>query len=602
MIRILALVFKSRGDSVPFITPADFFVDGDTEEVQTLVDSISSQADQDKLRQIAQRNLDAVRSTGVTVPHARELISAIWMRSLSPGKVKGGSPRVLHLDITRTTAIDDNAFEAELALLVENSVNIHGDQVPDGPLSIGMNENPRSKVRAFAKNDKLWDVAAIPAAGMTVYPGKDITHIRETLRHIFTPDTVESPSRIVILGLNWQTDPWSDVDEFDKPAKWDRPVLLVIPEQIVGDSADIGACLGAWLANHVQKRRNTIRFLLPAKDAQGMFSDRELVYSARCSFLCSKKSWGNDDVYRNLFKDFDNPLRQALKTRFNRVAILKQWNFQQPHQCVFDIEKLTAKQGSDIPSAVEAKILTDIFDHRDFRNLVLDRTKDGMRIGDLMDDLMEPPPPHTGEAIPFLGETKLFELILGIAAAGDIVLNVEGTWIGRQPQDASDEEALEYIRKKAFRSDQENRKAHLGLPGAGAGGTITISPENSGVSAEPIPAASPPVSTTGPVEVFPPEPPADNSSGSGAGEGESEWTPPPEPPAIVINNRKSVEAATGINLSGSFEAWGIPSDRCIDNASISFAGLTVQQIRQVLQRIPSTFKATLDITYKESDE
>jgi hypothetical protein len=333
-----------------------------------------------------------------------------------------------------------------------------------------------------------------------------------------------------------------------------------------------------------------------------MFSDRELVYSARCSFLCSKKSWGNDDVYRNLFKDFDNPLRQALKTRFNRVAILKQWNFQQPHQCVFDIEKLTAKQGSDIPSAVEAKILTDIFDHRDFRNLVLDRTKDGMRIGDLMDDLMEPPPPHTGEAIPFLGETKLFELILGIAAAGDIVLNVEGTWIGRQPQDASDEEALEYIRKKAFRSDQENRKAHLGLPGAGAGGTITISPENSGVSAEPIPAASPPVSTTGPVEVFPPEPPADNSSGSGAGEGESEWTPPPEPPAIVINNRKSVEAATGINLSGSFEAWGIPSDRCIDNASISFAGLTVQQIRQVLQRIPSTFKATLDITYKESDE
>jgi hypothetical protein len=55
----------------------------------------------------AQRNLDAVRSTGVTVPHARELISAIWMRSLSPGKVKGGSPRALHLDITRTTAEAD---------------------------------------------------------------------------------------------------------------------------------------------------------------------------------------------------------------------------------------------------------------------------------------------------------------------------------------------------------------------------------------------------------------------------------------------------------------------------------------------------------------
>jgi hypothetical protein len=58
-----------------------------------------------------------IHSTGVPVPHARELISTIWMRSLSPGKVKGGAPRALHLDITRMDAIDDNAFEAELAAL-----------------------------------------------------------------------------------------------------------------------------------------------------------------------------------------------------------------------------------------------------------------------------------------------------------------------------------------------------------------------------------------------------------------------------------------------------------------------------------------------------
>jgi hypothetical protein len=47
MISILAQVFKTRGDSVPVITPADFFVDGDSEEVQTLVDSISVQAGQE---------------------------------------------------------------------------------------------------------------------------------------------------------------------------------------------------------------------------------------------------------------------------------------------------------------------------------------------------------------------------------------------------------------------------------------------------------------------------------------------------------------------------------------------------------------------------
>jgi len=45
LIRILAQVFRSRGDFVPVITPADFFVDGDYNEVQTLVDSRKAEAD-----------------------------------------------------------------------------------------------------------------------------------------------------------------------------------------------------------------------------------------------------------------------------------------------------------------------------------------------------------------------------------------------------------------------------------------------------------------------------------------------------------------------------------------------------------------------------
>ncbi len=124
--------------------------------VQSLVDSIAVQAGQDKLRQIAQRNLESVRNAGVDVPNARELISSIWMRSMSPAKNSGGSPAELHLDITRQIAVDDNAFQAEITMLIENSVNIHGDEVPGGPLWFGLNENPRSKVRACAKNNKLW--------------------------------------------------------------------------------------------------------------------------------------------------------------------------------------------------------------------------------------------------------------------------------------------------------------------------------------------------------------------------------------------------------------------------------------------------------------
>jgi hypothetical protein len=154
-IRILAQVYRSRGESVPVITPADFFVDGDSEEVQTLVDSIAVQPGQEKLRQIAQRNLEAVKDLGADIPNAREMISSVWMRSMSPGRTKGGTPLEIHLDITRSQPIDDNAFQVESALLIDNSENIHGDEVPGGPLWFGLAENPRTKVRAFAKNNKL---------------------------------------------------------------------------------------------------------------------------------------------------------------------------------------------------------------------------------------------------------------------------------------------------------------------------------------------------------------------------------------------------------------------------------------------------------------
>ncbi len=605
MIHILAQVFKSRGDSVPLITPADFFVDGDSEEVQTLVDSISVQAGQDKLRQIAQRNLGSVRDSGVNVPNARELISAIWIRSLSPGKTAGGTPAELHLDITRGAAIDDNAFQAELALLIENSVNIHGDQVPGGPLRFEVSENPRSKVRACAKNNKIWNIGAVSTAAMTVYPGKDVTHTRKTLLHIFVPETTQPPTHVIVLGLNWKNDPWGEVDDKDKPSKWDRPVLLVIPDQIGEDNASLNSCLGEWLATHVLKRRNTVRFLLPAKDMQGIYSDEELIYSARCSFLCSPDSWGSDTVYKSLRQDFDRPLREALKSRFNRVAILRKWDFQQPLNCIFDIEKIT-KQGGEIPTAVEAKILSELFDHQLFKNLVLESAKDSDLVGSLIDELTEPPAPLMGEAIPFLGETKTFEIILGIAAGGDIVLNKGGTWIGRRAEDASDEDSLRYMKLNAFCVGQEMRKIQLGLPGAVGGGTVTVpddpSPsDDTETEAETEAAVVIPPGATDSGNSFPPVAPIDGGIIGGAGEGETGWIAPPDN-LPTTKNRKSVEPASGINLSGCFESWGIPSDQTIESTRIEFAGLTAQQIRQILQRIPSTFKASMDISYREGDQ
>ena len=597
LIRILAKVFRNRGDQSPLITAADFFVDGDSDQAQTLIDSISDSSVQDKLRQIAQRNLEAVRDSGATVPNARELVSAIWMRSMSPGKNVGGSPTSLHLDITRSKAIDDNAFQVELSLLIENSVNIHGDEIPGGPLWFGVQENPRSKVRACAKNGKLWDLGAVPTAGQFVYPGKDVQHIRKTLFHMFSPETTSSVSKLIVLGPNWKTDPFSEVDETDHPSKWVKPVILAVPDPIAGSGQAVNSVLGPWLAKHVQKRRNTVRFLLLTPDAPGLFYDEGLLYSARCSFLSSKEGWGSDTTYRALHQDFDRSFRNDLKTRFNRFAVLRTWDFQNPETCVFDIEKIT-EQGPNLPSGIEAKIYSDLFDQTEFRRFVLKRAKDSDTVGSLMDDLIEPPPPNTGDAIPFLGETKIYETILTLAASGDLVLNVSGTWIGRRTEDSTDDDALHFIRSKAFKTGQEMRQIQLGLPGALGGGTVTAATP---VKPEPYTAD---VTQPTPIIADPATPsPISETKDNGA---TGEAVTPNETRSLpfsgpVTQNRKSDGPSTGINLTGCFETWGIPGDQTLETTRIEFANLTPQQVKQILTKIPSSFKATLEVIYKEEN-
>jgi len=264
---------------------------------------------------------------------------------MSPGRNAGGTRQELQLDITREQPVDDNSFQGELVQLIEASINIHGEESPDGRLRFGLEENPRSKVRASAKNDKLWQTGVTAVeAGQTIYPGKDIEHVRNTLRHILVPETRQSCSRVIALGPDWQNDPWADVDDLDKPSKWDRPVLVVMPEPLQTSEAKRVDALGKWLAGHVPAKRNTVRFLLPADGEKGIYQDGELLFCSRCSYLTSI-AWRDDSKYRGLKEEFDKPLRNALKKRFDKFAVLRRWNYQQPDQCIFDVERVTAQGG-----------------------------------------------------------------------------------------------------------------------------------------------------------------------------------------------------------------------------------------------------------------
>ncbi|OCQ93485.1 hypothetical protein BCD64_00890 [Nostoc sp. MBR 210] len=618
LIRILAQVFRMRGELTPVITPADFFVNDDAYGVQSLLDSIATSGEQEKLRQIAQRNLEVVRSVEIAIAHDCELISALWMRSMSPGNIRGGSRQDLHLDITRAEVIDDNAFQAELLLLTENSVNIHGEESANGRLYFDLDENPRSKVRATARNPKLWDRNA-PAnvAGQLTYPGKDVEHIRITVKHALTPETSQTPTKVLVLGPRWKDDPWCDIPESDHPHRWDCPVLIVIPTNLKVQHNKIPD-LGEWLASNVGVRRNTVRFLLPGSDDSELYTNPDLLMLARCSYLTST-AWNSDSKYRALKEEFDKPLRDRLKTRFERFAILRHWNFQQPRDCVFEVERHGAS-GIEIPTTVETKIRSDLFDQAEFQQFVLGCAKESRVVGDILQQLVEPPAKPSVEAIPYLGDTVIYEEILKVAATGKLFLNLNGTWIGRLPEHTDNAQALLYLQQKAFRIGNDLRQVQLGHSDEVGGSTVTGSSLTHLTSpSQPNGSYQVEVTSTRDGITMPPTPlqPIDRNQVLTL-DGEKARLTPVSPPLVGEGNgsippvaiplpprRKSQrthEQSTGINLSGQFEKWGLAAATPLSTAKLEFTDMTVQQLKQVLQKLPPVLKAHLEVSYLEDEQ
>lgn len=594
LIRILAQAFKSNGDNVPVITPADFHIDGTHDAAHELVNSIASG---EKLLEIAQRNLQAVRNAGISTQYDCDIISAIWMYSMVMGLTPGIAAPKLQLVITRDSPVDDNIFQADLGRIIENSINIHGDETAGQLLRFEFNENPRSKVRAYARNEKLWLGGNGSSSTQTQYPHKDIEHIRKTLKAIFTPENHSSQSKVIVLGPDWLNNPWDEVDDADKPDKWDRPVLLVIPEKFSADKSEINKTLGVWLKNNVSKRRNTIRFLLSQPYLENIFQDKKLKFYARCSYLCSKNAWGQsaDRTYSSLWNEFDRPLRNILKDRYNRFAIIREWDFQDPEKCIFDIEKITA-QGGDIPKKVDEKIAIDLFDQTEFANLVADYAKKGKTTGSLMDELLEPAPPGKGNAIPYLGEFSIYEQIIRLAAQGRIALNVNGEWFTGGTGDATVDDALKNLRSKAFRSQQENRQVQINLPGAVGGSDVTTPTKPADSQHDKKDTAESAGTDNDNKNIEEPKP---ENPYPGVSTPQQDDPVPPSQPEPDIHTEQTDNPLTGINLSGQFEKWGIDNSQELDNAQLEFKGLSVQQIKQILTKIPSAYKARLSVKYKK---
>lgn len=579
MIRILANLYKSRGEAAPVLTAADFRLDDDASGIGALLDSVSNEHHR-SLRAKAQQNIisvtEAVPNHASLAPHLQEIVGALWLRSIAVGNLAGAEAETLQADITRDKSIDDNAFQVELATIVENSFNIH----QDGPrLVFREEENPRAKLMACARNDKLF------------IDGSDQAQLAKQIRYVIGgTDEVAKTFRVIALPKAWQTDPWSTLDEAEQPDRWDdRLPILVLPEE----PDNIDQRLGRWLKDHLQRRRNTVRFLLPRFGSTNAFLDRDLLILARAEMKAQEWS-GQGPEYKKLHSEFQGVLRDNLKKRFDRFAVLHRWNFADPNQCMFSVENLK-KQGAQIPEGIEEALLNDLFVPEDFEDLVLEAAADNSAVGKLLRELQEPRPAGQ-DCIPWLGETAMKERILRLCARGKIAINLRGLEYLQAHPGEDEDTAWKRLRPKLSYTGRQLDEVFLMEPSA--------VPATGGSTAHPTPPAG--VASgglfggeaTSPPQLGVNEPPTGGQQsvpggggifGGGSMGGGSK-------PRIPLHN----PATSGLNLYSKLEGWGIGPATQVAEVSIKVSAATGAQLKELLKKLPDgmTFELSLE---KEED-
>ncbi|MEQ8694233.1 MAG: DUF499 domain-containing protein [Gammaproteobacteria bacterium] len=544
LIRILVDVFKTAGDDNIVISPADFSINNEKSGVAALLDSVANQLHRD-LRTKALRNLeavsDAIAGTSQSSPNLEGILSALWLRSLSLENTAGAEAHQLQIDISKDKVVDDNLFQAELALIEENSFNIHRK----GSRLVFLNEeNPQAKLMAHAKNDRLFE------------NGADIDHLADEIRYVLAG--VEGGAqgfRVIVLKREWEKDPWSEIEDKDQPQNWDNRVpVVVVPTDSVKDGE-----LGQWLKNFVSKHRNIVRFLLPKAGSGNTFYDKSLLVTARAVHLADQ--WKRaDSAYGALHVKYQKLLRDQLRGRFDRFGILETWNFGVPEKCTF-LTGSHGAEGGNILGAIQDHVRRELFIPEEADNLIIEASKVTRSVADVLEQLKEPT--SGGEAsIPWIGETDIKEHITRVCAQGKITLNILGRDMLERRAGETEDDAWQRM-KGRLGNGRQLEETTIHEPGA--------SISSGGSTPEP----ATPTDPTNP----------DTPTGGGA-------TPPPGPGGLFGGGssgpRESLhsEATSSLSLLGKLESWNITAGSQVHEVKININQLTGAQLEKLIKGLP----------------
>jgi hypothetical protein len=578
LIRILADLFKRSGEKKAILTGADFRLDDEDSGITALLDSVVNQHHA-KLREKALRNLeavtDAIAGSGQKLPHLEELIGALWLRSLAEVNQAGADQATLHVDITREKAVDDNAFQVELTTIVENSFNIHED---GNRYIFREEENPQAKLIASARNDKLFQ------------GDEDRWHLAKETRYVLEGGgDVDLPYRVIALPQSWKTNPWDKLDEADTPSQWgNRIPILVIPET----PTKIEAALGEWLRDNLQANRNVVRFLLPRDGSSNLYLDRDLLVLARCVYLAEQWKKQNPE-YGRLQTKYQKELRDILKSRFDRFAIISNWNFQQPQNCRFFIES-HKNEGAKIPDAIDKGIRENLFIPEDFDDFIMEAAPNNEPISKLLKELKEPRPGGK-DCIPWLGETLIKERIIRLCARGKIAINLRGMEYLQAQDSETEETAYKRMRGKLGTGKHldethvllpQNVPATGGVTQTGTGGSTSPDPGGTNYGGSPFDGG-------GGIA----DDPGTGNTGSNQGGGS------PGPGGIFGGGSSSTlhssPATSGLNLLGKVEAWGIGTGTQVRSLTIRVDHLTGAQLQELIRKLPDGMTYGINLEKEE---
>jgi hypothetical protein len=380
----------------------------------------------------------------------------------------------------------------------------------------------------------------------------------------------------VVLDPNWEKAPWANLPYSDQPIGWTekgKPVLIVLPVA----PNPINDVLGPWLVEHVAQNRNMIRFLLPRADSQNLYNDRDLLITARCALLASE--WKQSDPqYAKLHIKYEGVLKTELKNRFDRYALLATWDFQNPKNCTFN-EEAHGAIGADIPAAVEKHVMENYFAPEDFDGFIVEAAKRNDTMRQILALLREPPLP--GETvIPYLGDVNTYDQVLRVVAKDNAALNAGGRWWYKEPGEST-EDALIRLRQRAWQDGQAMFAVQLGETSQVGSGVVAVTPQ---VSTEPSPV--PPISISGGDRVTP---------GTLVGGEPIPHVPGSTPPSQPVI-RRSLGAKTGVNLLGELEKWALPDAQKVIQASLTFSGVSIKELRDLCMKLPPKIQADLQLT------